>query len=236
MKETDYVHHFPGPTQRLARNVEVPDIGLVTCVALDAVDVVRAVWEPLSVEAVLYALQGDDPMTWSSVEVAQPHRLLVTPMSDANVVVSALMADPVVTTEHELSRRVIDSWLESALRDVVAGERQHGEWETIYFSAGRAWVGPVGWRADEVELYLNHEARTVVVPIERTPTGAWLSGPREPAFGQAPLDVELSNMAGRITLKITRNYGYWLDSAEPAAQRLDELINRLRRMGWEDER
>jgi hypothetical protein len=70
------------------------------------------------------------------------------------------------------------------------------------------------------------------VPIERAPSGAWLSGPREPAFDQPPISVTLTNEEGRLTLQITRHYSYWVEPSEPAAERLDEVVDRLRAMGW----
>ena len=98
---------------------------------------------------------------------------------------------------------------------------------------GAGWPSP-GWRSGENELRLHHDAGTVVVPIERAPSGAWLSGPREPAFDQPPVDIRLTNQMGLVTLSLTRNYAHWNDADEPAAQRLAEMIDRLRAMGWGD--
>ena len=235
MSEINYVHPFPGPRQALSRFVEGEDNAAIMRGALDAIDVLRSAWEPLSVEAVLFGVEGDDPLTASLVDdVARPHRLLVKKSIASGVLVQEMMVDPVITTEDELSRQAIGAWLEGALRDVVAGDRQHGEWSLLYFRAGRAWVGPVGWRSGEAELRLRHEGGMVVVPIERTQSGAWLSGPRDPAFDQPPIDVRLENTEGQVTLEIIRNYSYWLESGEPGARRLDELVDRLRSMGWAD--
>ncbi len=233
MSDSDRVCRFPGHSQRLSRFIEGSDIAAVTRGALDAIDVLRSAWEPLSAEAILFGVEGDDPLTASLVDVARPHRLLVKASSvETGVLVDAMMVDPVLTTEDELSRRAIEAWLEGALCDVVTGDGQHGEWSDLFFRAGRAWVGPAGWRSGEAELRLHYEAGTVVVPIERAPSGAWLSGPREPASDQPPLDVRLTNQEGLVTLQITRHYGYWLEPGEPAAQRLDEIVDRLRAMGW----
>jgi len=232
MSDSDYVYAFPGRTQRLSRLIEGSDIAAVRRGALDAIDVLRSAWEPLSVEAVLFGVEGDDPWTASVVDVARPHRLLVKASLDAGVLVDAMMIDPVVTTEAEVSRRAIEAWLADALCDVIAGDGRHGKWSDLFFRAGRAWVGPVGWRSDEAELRLHYEGGKVVLPIERAPSGAWLSGPRDPASDQPPIDIRLMNQEGLITLRLTRNYGYWLEASEPAAQRLDEIVDRLRAMGW----
>lgn len=159
---TATVCRFPGHSQSLSRFIDGSDIAAVTRGALDAIDVLRSVWEPLS----------------------------------------------------------------------AVGDGQHDEWSDLLFHAGRAWVGPAGWRSGEAELRLHYEAGTVVVPIERAPSGAWRSGPHEPAFDQPPLDVRLTNREGLVTLQITRHYDYWLSPSEPAAQRLDEIVDRLRVMGW----
>lgn len=232
MSDSDRVCRFPGHSQRLSRFIEGSDIAAVTHGALDAIDVLRSAWEPLSAEAILFGVEGDDPWTASPMDVARPHRLLVKASVETGVLINAMMVDPVLTTEDELSRRAIEAWLMGALRDVVAGDGQHGEWSDLFFRAGRAWVGPAGWRSGEAELRLRHEAGTVVVPIERASSGAWLSGPRDPAFDQPPIDVRLTNLEGLLTLELTRHYGYWLEPREPAAQRLDEIVDRLRAMGW----
>jgi len=232
MSDFDYVDRFPGRTQCLSRVVEGSDIAAVTRAALDAIDVLRSAWEPLSAEAILFGVEGDNPWTALPVDVARPHRLLVKASVDTGVLVNAVMIDPVITTKDELSRRAIEVWLESALCDVVAGDGQHGEWSQLRFDASRAWVGPAGWRSDEAELRLRYEAGTVVAPIERAPSGAWLSGPRDPASDQPPISVRLTNQEGLVTLRLTRNYGYWLEPSEPASQRLDEVVDRLRAMGW----
>ncbi len=230
---SDRVCAFPGPVQSLHQVVETADVATITRVALDAIDVLRAMWEPLSAEAVLVALDGDDPMTAALVDVARPHRLLVRSSVSQGVLLAAVMVDPIVDEVPELSRNALASWLADALRDVAQGAGQHGEWTELSFHASRAWVGPGDWRPGEEELRLRHEAGTVVAPIERTASGSWLSGPRDPAFDQPPLDVRITHEMGLVTIKLTRNYGYWVDAGEPAAARYDEVVGQLRGMGWQ---
>jgi hypothetical protein len=233
MNISDWVYPFPGRGQSLRRVIEAADGAAVTRAALDALDVLRPALEPLSAEAVIFALDGHDPLTASVVDVARPHRLLVRTPVPAGVRISAAMIDPVTTEVPDLSRAAIEGWLEDALHD-AAPPGGHGEWDELNFNASRAWVGPVDWRSGEAELRLQQEGRTVVVPIERAPSGAWLSGPREPAFDQPPLDVRLTHRMGLVTLRLTGHYGYWIEPSEPAAQRLDEIIDRLRSTGWTD--
>src|SRR5262249_40064627 len=183
--------------QSLRWNGTHADFAVVTRVAMDAVDVLRSAWEPLSAEAVLFALDGPDPLTASTVDVARPHRLLVRAAVPPGVRIAAVMVDPVTSEAPELSRRIIERWLEGALLDVTpTGGR--GEWDQLSFRAGRAWIGPPDWRSGEDELHLRHEGRKMVVPIERAPSGTWLSGPREPAFDQPPLDVQFTNEMGLV--------------------------------------
>jgi hypothetical protein len=231
MSASDWVYPFPGRGQSLSWNIESGDIAAVTRAALDALDVLRSAWEPLSAEAVLFALDGNDPLTASTVDVAHPHRLLVRAPLPAGVRIAAMMVDPVMTEVPDLSRPAIERWLEDAVCD-VAPPGGHGEWDVLHFRAGRAWIGPPGWRVGESEVRLRHDAGTVVVPLERAQSGVWLSGPREPAFDQPPLEIRLTNQMGLVTLDITRNYAHWVDASEPAARRLAEVVDRLTAMGW----
>jgi hypothetical protein len=232
MSTSDCVYPFPGRSETLFLNIESAEIAVVTRVALDALEALRPAWAPLSVEAVLFALDGDDPLTASLVDVEHPHRQLIQTPAPAGVVINSMMTDPVVTEAPELTGPVIERWLENALHD-VAPPGGHGEWEVLYLRAGRAWVGPAGWRGKEHQLRLHHDAGTVVAPIERTSSGAWLSGPREPASDQPPLDIRLTNRAGLVTLRLTRNYAHWIDANQPARQRLQEVMGRLLATGWE---
>src|SRR5882757_7249056 len=122
MSASDRVCPFPGHSQNLDRFIEGPNFATITRAALDAIDVLRPSWEPLSAEAVLVVLDGDDPLTASLVDVARPHRLLVKTSVNAGVRVAAVMTDPVITAADELSRRTIEAWLESALCDAAAGD------------------------------------------------------------------------------------------------------------------
>ena len=232
MSASDCVYPFPGRTQRLRRLDTNPDRSTATRASLNAIDILRSAWEPLSAEVILFAVDGDDPLNASLVDVARPHRLLVKTSVGAGVRIDAVMSEPVITTTDELSQQAIETWLVGALHDVATSERQHCDWAELYFSACRAWVGPVGWRSGEAELRLQHDTGTVVVPIERTFSGAWLSGPRDPAFDQPPLQVQIRHEEGALTLRLTHHYGFWGDPHEPAAQRLDEIIHRLRAIGW----
>ncbi len=225
----DRVHAFPGASERLHRIVEGPDFAAVTRVALDAVDTLRQVWEPLSAEAVIVALTSTDPTTAELVDVSRPHRLLACALVPKGVLVGAVTTDPVVREAPSLARVTIDAWLADALGETSAPA--HGEWSELAFHAGRAWAGPPTWRADEAELHLRHEAGTVVAPIERDAAGAWLSGPRAPAFDQPPLDVRFTYDTGSLTLTITRHYGNWID-ASPASERLNQRLAVLRTSGW----
>jgi len=235
MSDCDLVYPFPGKSQSLFLIVEELDFAVTTRTALDAIDALRSAWEPLSAEAILFALDGDDSETASVVDIARPHRLLIKKSIDTGIVVESMMIDPVVAVEDDLSRCAIDIWLANALRDVITGDGQHGEWSQLRFDASRARVGSRDWRQGSAAVHLEHEVGTVVVPIERTSSGAWLSGPREPASDQPPVGVRITNQTGRLTLRVTRHYGYWTDPREPAAQHLDEVIDRLRELGWEND-
>jgi len=226
---SDWVHHFPGKSESLSRNFEDVNFAALTHVALDAVDILRPVWEPLSAEAKVYGLSSADMLEAKLVELSQPHWLLVRAPIPAGVRIASVWKDPVVRETPSLARTDIAAWLADALGQVNAPA--HGEWSEIRFRAGRAWAGPPGWRDGADELRLRHEGRTVVAPIEREADGAWLSGPREPAFDQPPIEVELFQEFGGLTLTITRNYGNWID-ATPATQRLNERVAALRSAGW----
>ena len=226
----DWVHHFPGASERLYRIVEGSEFAAVTHVALDAVDMLREVWEPLSAEAIVFGLTSTDIIEADLIDVAQPHWLLVRAPVLPGVRIDSLMRDPAIRETPSLARVNIEGWLADALGQASAPA--HGEWSELYFRAGRAWAGPPGWRAGEDELRLHHEAGTVLAPIERDPDGAWISGPREPAFDQPPFELRFTHVEGRLTLMVTRHYGNWIDPS-PATDRLDERLAALRAANWE---
>jgi hypothetical protein len=237
MADIDRIHPFPAPTRGLQRVVEEPwhEVGAVTGAALDVIDALRPIWEPLSAEAAVVAYEGDDPYDYEVVPVARPHRLLVKAALPPGVTVPVLMREPVTATADVLTRAAIQTWLGEALAEAGGAPGRHGEWTTLELAAARCWVGPPGWRAGADEVRLRHGASTLVVPIERDPAGAWLAGPRDGAGDQPPFAISIAQTAGLVTVQITRNYGYWLDAGD-ARERLDAIVEQLRASGWDDAR
>jgi hypothetical protein len=237
MTDIDRVHPFPAPAQELQRVVEEPwpEFGAVTSAALDVIDALRPIREPLSAEAEVVSFEGDDPYDYEVVPVARPHRLLVKAALPAGVAVPVVMREPVTATADALTRAAIAQWLADALAEAGGAARRHGEWTTLELGAGRCWVGPPGWRAGADEVRLRHGGGTLVVPIERDAAGAWLAGPRDGAVDQPPFAISFAHMAGLVTVQITRNYGYWLDAGD-ARDRLDVIVAQLRASGWDDAR
>lgn len=74
---SDRVTSFPGDSERLHRNVEGADFGAVTHAVLDAVDLLRPAWKPLSVEGQVYGLSSADIIEAELVELAR-HRGAMT--------------------------------------------------------------------------------------------------------------------------------------------------------------
>lgn len=226
---SDWVLKFPGNTERLRRNVVGPDFSAVTRAALDAVDILRPAWEPLSADVAVFGLTSTDVIEADLVDISSPHWLLVRAPVPAGVRIESMWKDPVIRETPSLARANIEAWLADALGQVSAPA--YCEWSELRFSAGRAWAGPREWRAGEDELRLHTEAGTLVTPVERDAEGAWLSGPREPAFDQPPVAVRFLQQVGSLTLTITRNYGNWID-ASPASDRLNERVTALHAAGW----
>jgi hypothetical protein len=224
-----HVFKFPGRSFRYWNAIAESDTsGFAT--ALDALDVLRADWEPLSAEAVVTCV---DPEGAEEDEPARPHWLLSRAALPPNVIVASLMVDPIQTQAQHLSRPTLERWLSGALAD--CGCQKPGwrpEWSQLRFAASRTRVGPHNWRGNQDVVRLRTDAGILTAPLERDEQGTWISGPRNPAFDQPALGVDILQRWGTLTFDINVNFSYWLDDSEPAAVQLKAVRTRLEALGW----
>ncbi|WP_437723476.1 hypothetical protein [Sorangium sp. So ce861] len=222
-----HVLGFPGESFIYRNGCDESDaLGIAT--VLNAVDALREGWEPLSAEAVVATTEGDD------IPLRKPHWLLTRTSVPVGVVLRATWVDPVRADVATLSRLELEAWLNGALR--ACGVERPGlqpEWRELRFDACRARLGPPSWRADREALRLRTEAGALVAPLERDDRGTWVSGPREPAWDQAPLKVLFTQQWGLLSVHITVSYGFWLDEREPAAAELNRARASLEALEWE---
>lgn len=224
-----HVFKFPGQSFRYWNDIAESDSsGIAT--ALDAVDVLRADWEPLSAEVVVTC---PDPEGAREDEPARPHWLLSRAALPPGVIVASLMVDPICTQAESLSRPTLEGWLSGALADCGCKRRDwRPEWNQLRFGASRARVGPRRWCEDHDVVRLHTDAGVLIASLERDEQGTWISGPRNPAFDQPALGVDILQRWGTLTFDINVSYSYWLDDLEPAAAHLQAARARLEALGW----
>ncbi len=224
-----YVFKFPGQMLRFRTVMAESDrSGFAT--ALDAVDALRAGWQPLSAELVVTC---PDPECAEEGGAARPHWLLTRAAIPPAIIVQAMRIDPVHTAAENLCRPTLEGWLAASLADCGCEKRDRKpEWRELRFDASRAWMGSRDWRSSQDVVRLRTDAGTLAVPLERDEQGTWLSGPRDPAFDQAPLTVVLLQRWEALSLSIAVNVSYLLEHGEPAAGQFTSALSRLEAMGW----
>lgn len=230
MELDGFVFKFPGQSFRYRNVMAESDVsGFAT--ALDAVDVLRAGWEPLSAEAVVTCM---DPESAKDVRPAKPHWLLCRAALPSGIIVQSVMINPVRAQAESLSRPILEGWLGGALADCGCQKPEwKPEWRQLRFDACRARVGPRQWRANQDVVRLRTDAGVLTAPLERDAQGTWLSGPRDPAFDQPALVVDIQQRWEALTLTLAVNFSYWLDDSEPATAEFKAALARLEEMGWE---
>jgi hypothetical protein len=131
-----------------------------------------------------------------------------------------------------LTRDAVRTWAGTALEQAQVQCGGECEWTALRFNAARVRLGPIEWQAASTHVELVSETGLVRAPLERDALGTWISGPRAPAFDQAPIAVNVYQGFGALTLRITVNYRFWLDEAEPAGRWFTEARARLEALGW----
>jgi hypothetical protein len=223
------VRAFPGDEFSFRRvTADEDSTGLDT--ALDAIDALRDGWEPLSAETRVQCTNDSRPRNGA---LEHPHWLLSRRGVPDGVCIDAVMRDPVLSHAAVLSRITIRSWADDALAQARTRCGEESEWTALRFNAARVRLGPIEWQAAQTLVELTSEAGVVRAPLERDALGTWISGPRAPASDQAPIAVNVYQGFGALTLRITVNYSFWLDEAEPAGRWLAEARARLQALGWQ---
>jgi hypothetical protein len=222
------VRAFPGDEFSFRRvTADADPTGLET--ALDVLDTLRDGWEPLSAETRVQCANDAKPRGGA---LPQPHWLLSRRVVPEGVLIDAVMRDPVRSQADVLTRDAVRTWACTALEQAQVQCGGEAEWTALRFNAARVRLGPIEWQAASTHVELSSETGLVRAPLERDALGTWISGPRAPAFDQAPIAVNVYQGFGALTLRITVNYSFWLDDAVPAGRWFNEARGRLEALGW----
>jgi hypothetical protein len=224
-----YVLKYPGESLGYRRWTSNDDPTGLTAI-VDAVDVFREGWEPLAAESLIDWPMDEAPR---GGRLAKPHWLLSRTQIAPDVLVRSVMRDPICSSTESLSRSALELWLRAAIASSQAECEGRAELRQLRINTSRARVGPSDWMPEHSIIQLRTDAGTLRVPLERDSRGTWISGPREPAFDQPPLGLQVLQERGNLTLSVVLNYSFWLDPGQPAAAWLASALPRLGNLGWQ---
>ena len=78
--------------------------------------------------------------------------------------------------------------------------------------------------------------QTYTIPVEKRDNGLWVSGPTPEAMGNAPIEISLENVDGRLGLDISVYWSPWIEKGSGEAELLRICLHELEKQGWEGEK
>lgn len=203
-------------------------------IALSAAEVFGAGWlAPLAWE-LLVACRDADFYTDVNRVPPQAHWLLRLEQVPAGIRIEPLYTAQVIETLPTLDSSSLCAWVDKALKqDCPGGSQFTPAWSSVWSRAMRVKLPDaqrfIGRASVAVEYHGGHAS----VPLERTGSDVWVSGPRTDSFMGPPGELHITNSDGFLTLALEGSWSLWID--DPAGrEQVDAAVERVLALdrGW----
>ncbi len=227
-----FLREFPGWSVSLnwSSGTGVEDIPMLTAAALDAVDAIRPLFEPLSADLDVTAESESDELV-----VEHPHWFIHADGASPELQLTPFWRSPEVCRVPGLTRDRLALWISNALLDACRGKAGcRSSWNTIWIRAGRARLADAdAQRIGTESLVLDTQPGHLLVPIERDHRGGWVSGPYWHLAGEPPLSVRINRFFDSLSLTLSVHWSLWSESGTPGRREVGLRIESLTALGWE---
>lgn len=202
----------------------------LTAAALDAVDALRPLFEPLSADIDVTA-ESDT----GEVVVEHPYWFIQADGVSPELQLTPFWSEPEVCRVPGLTRDRLERWISNALLDACGGKGGcRSFWNTIWLRAGRARLADAdARRIGTASLVLDTQPGLLLVPIERDHRGAWVSGPYWHLAGEPPLSVRINRFFDSLSLTLSVHWSLWSEPGTPGRLELGLRLEALTALGWE---
>ena len=203
--------------------------------ALDALDTLRPVVQPLAAELTLGCRRLDIDLRDHGTEPAQARRLLRCASLPPGVIAEQYIIPQREESVSELTRAALAGWLRTALGQPCPHPQTHATcWTELRFAAVRARLSDELPFAGRETLRLKTDRGVFAAPLERRADGLWVSGPLAEWTEQPPFDVAIYNTEGEGSLDLRLRVP-WTIFWQPGTSERAALSAALRQIvarGW----
>ncbi|KAA9166325.1 hypothetical protein FPZ12_001800 [Amycolatopsis acidicola] len=189
------------------------------------------VFAPLSADVVLACC---DAATGYPLEPAGYHQLRVADLPPL-VATRELWTGTREERCERFDRESVLGWIGGLLAaQRCAGEDLLPGWSQLFVQATRVRL-PAGV-ADSVhdgELVVSYGNGTIRYPVEDAAEALWVAGPLATNSETAPMEVEIGNEGGFLSLDLSLNWSTWADADGPGRAGVEAAFARLTDLGWD---
>ncbi len=210
---------------------EIPTESELAGVALDALDTLREVVEPLTADL---DLVGTNPEIRSPQDPSCPAirswQLVAASLED-ELSVSPMYVGAVISETLRLDRQSLLSWIETALNQDCGKAGTITAWSDLCFrsTCARIYGDPEG----QAKLTLESEMGPVEVPVRVVDSTHWVCGPVLAAPFEPPIGLAFYNEGGLISLKIHIHWSWWTEPDAAGRRALENCMAQILDQGWE---
>jgi hypothetical protein len=233
-----YLHDFPGrkiALRKLCQTPEAEDL-LWAASALDAVEELRTVVEPLSVTLRLGC--RDKSLKWRDRKAYPPYPTWFIRESfvPEGIIIKPVLVDAQVAQAPELTTEVLTAWIEQAFQQQCPCPHTHDvAWYALYFQAVRSRIyNEKNFQSRDTFILEQYKAQCEF-PIEHRKDGLWVYSPIELLDTEPSLKYMIINEEGALTLDMNVHWSWWTETSPEDRQALEQAMLRIIDRGWKIE-
>jgi hypothetical protein len=225
----------PGVSLRYRGDIDRTQEPLGIIQALDAVDELRTLVQPLSAELELGCRY--DISDWRDLDVDPKYRFWFIRQSSVpeTIFIKPYFSEEAqISQAPELTREALTAWIEKAFQQQCPYSDTHVlAWNELRVGATRARIYDEKKLEGRNKLLVEvFKAGTVELPLERRDDGLWAYSPNRLLYGEPGIVYSITSSEFGLNLKINVHLSLWTEKNSKDNQAFQETMMRLIDKNW----
>ncbi|MTJ51353.1 hypothetical protein FJR38_00970 [Anabaena sp. UHCC 0253] len=203
--------------------------------AMDALDELRTVIQPLSADLVIGC--RDISLQWRNTDVRPqfPHWFIHTSSLPKTVVVRPGFIDPQISQVPELSRDSLMVWIEKALQQECSSCSATHEpgWYLIEIWAVRAKIFDENNFRSRQSFMLDTNRGEFIFPLKRRNEGLWVYSPIDEFKTEPSFHLKVISEEGTLKINMYIHWSLWSTPGTAENTALRQALSRIANQGWD---
>jgi hypothetical protein len=225
----------PGVSLRYEGDIDRAQEPLGIIQALDAVDELRTLVQPLSAELELgcrYIISD-----WRDLDIDPQYRFWFIRQSSVpeTIFIKPFFSEKAQTSEiSELTREALTTWIEKAFEQQCPCSDTHVlAWNELRVAATQARIYDEKKLEGRDKLLVDvFKVGVVELPLERRDGKLWLYSPNRVLYGEPSIVYSITSSEFGLQLKINVHLSWWTKENSEDNQAFQETVMRLIHKGW----